>query len=85
MRRSIGAFARVHDLIDEPDPVRFVGGNHVTGEQQLGGNAFSDEAWQTLCSAISGDDAELHLRLSELRRGSSEPHGARHREFASAP
>src|SRR5881398_586004 len=81
LRRGQQLRAR-HHLVHEADPVRFVGVDHVARQNEVQGVPLAHETRQALRAAITGRDAELHLRLTELCGLTRDPEMARHGELA---
>ncbi len=72
------------DLVDEAEPECLRGSDHLSGEQQTERGGAADEAREALGSAVSGDEAELDLRLAEARGFAGKAHVAGERELATA-
>src|SRR6266545_6917217 len=56
---------RGDDLVDRPDAIRILRGDHPARENQLQRAAAPDEPRQALRAAIPGDHSQLHFRLTE--------------------
>src|SRR5437667_1520614 len=72
-----------NDFVDQADPVVLLCVNHVGGDDQLQGASLADQPGQALRPAVAWDDADRHLRLTELRRRDGQPDGASHRQLAA--
>ena len=56
-----------HDVVDEPDPQRFVGVDEVAGDRQLGRLAHAHGTRQQRGEPPRGDDVEPRVRVGEAR------------------
>ncbi len=87
-RRSAAASARSASagttFVTRPMRYASWGVDRLAGEEEVQGAAPADEAREALRPAVSGDEAELHLRLAELRVLAGDAEVARHRELAAA-
>ncbi len=84
LQRLVDQFVGRHDARDEAGALGFGGVHHAAGQHHLHRLGLADEAGQALRAAGAGDDAELDLRLAELRRVGGEDEVAHHRQFAAA-
>ena len=76
--------SRGHDLLDEAPVVRGPGVDRVAGEVEQQRAPEPDEPRQALRAAAAGDEAELDLRLPELRVLRRDADVAAHRELEAA-
>ncbi len=72
------------DFVDQADAEGFGGGDHLAGEEEFESGGDSDEAGETLGSAVAGDEAELYFGLSEAGGFAGEAHGAGHCELTAS-
>ena len=79
--RSVG---RRHDAIDQSEPQSLGGADLLAGQHQLERGPGANETRQALCAAVPGNQAEIDLRLTELRRVRRDTKRARHRELTAA-
>src|SRR6202034_2485552 len=70
--------------IYQADAKGFVGGNHLTGENQFVSNAFSTKARQALRASITRKNSELNFGLPEFCVAAGGTHGASECEIAPA-
>src|SRR2546425_707070 len=75
---------RGDDAIHQADPLRRRGVDPVPGVNHLRGPARADEAREPLARSESGDDADVDLRLAELRSDRRDPDVAGQGEFTAA-
>ena len=73
-----------HDARDEPERERLLGAEEAAGEDHVHRHRLADRPRQALRAAGAGDEAELDLRLAELRRLRGDDHVAEHRQLAAA-
>ena len=98
-RAAIGGLAREHagktarlghelgsgnDPIHQPDPVRLLRADRVTRQHQLERATGPDETWQPLAAAVTGNQPEIDLWLSELRGVGGQTDRAGHGELAAS-
>ncbi len=72
------------EVADEAHFVRVAGAEDVPGEDVAHRLVLADGAGEPLGAAASGDDADLHLGLAELRRLACNDDVAGHRELTAA-
>src|SRR2546428_281314 len=87
MREALGLgqeAARGDDAMHQADPLRRRGVDPVPGVNHLRGPARADEAREPLARSESGDDADVDLRLAELRSDRRDPDVAGQGEFTAA-
>ena len=64
--------------------MRLLRGDLIAAQQQLERASLADDAREALGAGVAGDEAEVDLRLPELRGVGRDPDRARHRELAPA-
>src|SRR5205823_13794624 len=69
---------------DEPDVLRLLRADEAPGEDELVRDPLPHRARQALRPAGAGDDAEVYLRLTELRGLRRHDDVADHRELAAS-
>src|SRR5688572_24148205 len=82
LSRGVHEVGSWHHLVDETNPIRFGGIDHLAGEEQLDGASLSDEAGKALAAAESRKKPKLALWLAELRRIGCDADVTRHRQLA---
>src|SRR6185295_11216794 len=75
---------RRDDLVHQADAIGFLRVDHVSREDQAQRVTLADQPRQSLRAAVTGGDAELDLRLAELRGVARDSQVARHGELATA-
>ena len=75
---------RRHDAIDQSEPQSLGGTDQLAGQHQLERGTRADETRQALGAAVPGNQAEIDLRLTELRCVRRDTKRARHRELTAA-
>src|SRR5580704_13690346 len=76
--------SRRDDFVDEADPIGLLRADHFSGQNELQGAAFADQAWQALRSASARNEPECDFRLTKFRGVDRDPDGAGHRRLAAA-
>ena len=79
-----GQVRRRHHAVDEPEAMRLLRADLLSGQKKLEGHAGANEPRQALGAAVPGDEPEIDLGLAELRRVGGDAKRARHRELAAA-
>src|SRR5688572_3285639 len=82
LSRGVHEVGGWHHLVDETNPIRFGGIDHLAGEEQLDGAPLSDESGKALAAPESRKKPELALGLAELRRIGCDTDVTRHRQLA---
>src|SRR5258708_7328482 len=73
-----------NDFVDEANAIGFLRRDRFAGEDQLQRTALADQARQALRTATAGQQAELHLGLSELGMFGGDSDRASHRRLAAS-
>ena len=73
-----------NNFVDQADAVSLLCVDDGAGEQQLERGPAAHEARQPLRASITGNDAQLHLRLAEARVVGSHAQSAGHGQFAAS-
>ena len=84
LERRVQQLRARHRLLDEPPVVGLRARDRVAAEVEVERAPVADEARQPLRAAAARDQAELDLRLAELRVLGRDPDVARHRELEPA-
>src|SRR5580704_10193837 len=64
--------------------MRFLRRDHFACENHLHGDALTHEPWQSLCSAVTGNNPQLHFRLPQLGIFTGEADRTRQGDFAAS-
>ena len=74
---STEKFAWLKHVIHQANPLGLFGRDHLSTEAQLVRQALSAEPCQPLRSAVAGNDAQFHFRLTQFRAAAGQPNRTR--------